>query len=722
MQAEDIQSKFSDILSLLNGVTQKGNEYHAFCPSCENNKTSRDAHLYLKIANEKILLDCKKGCSADEICSALGKTTADLFENKEKPQPWVYLREHIYYDVQGNIFAKKVIYRKPDNSKTGIWQRYEQGQYKKSLNGNKPPMYNLPLLASTRDGDYIFIVEGEKDADTLCSMKYIATTAPNGAGQAKIPDDCIEYFRGRDIVIMGDNDEPGRKYAEILYNTLRKIGRQVVKVEPAALWDKLPEKGDVSDVYQVLGEDETRTRIDAAVTAAFAADLYLRPYIFMDGEKHKISPPSLHKFIRTHENYIFARSDAKGSVQRYIYRDGVYRNVSDDEFKGSIRSYLPVPLHSTRTINEVFNLFSMDADRFIQIDDLDSDESIINFRNGILYLHSMKLIPHSPEHLSTIQIPVVYNPEAAKPCNSVFERFIEHLTEGDSNRRQLILEFMGASLSNVAGYRMKKALFMYGVGNTGKSQCKELLIRLLGAGRYSGIDLDALEERFGTSQLYGKRLAGSSDMGYVTVKGLRVIKLLTGGDSVFAEFKGENAFTYKFKGILWFCANRMPRFGGDKGDHVYERIMILPCNNIVANPDPKLLDKMFYEKEYIVRICVEAVKQLIDNNYRYTEPECSRDEMKSYRIENDSVLQFLCDCTEPRNPDVKFDENFTTSRIYRMYKNWCFINNGGYPETRDIFNITLKAAGITERILHGNNYYSILPTKAAVLEYDITNG
>ncbi len=717
-----IGEKLAGILGGLRGVRQRGEEYSAFCPVCESGKTEGDRHLYLTAEGDRILLHCKKGCTAGAVCAALGRTAADLFEQEEKPQPWEFLREHVYRGADGGILAKKAIYRRPGGDKTGVWYRYEKGRFLKSLDRLKPPVYNLPLIAGAAPDVRLWIAEGEKDADTLCSMGFTATCTPNGAGQAKIPDGCMEYFTGRDVVVMGDNDEPGRKYADILVRALRKTARQVVAVEPSALWEELPEKGDITDVFEALGEEETRAKLGEEVLRAVDRDLNLRPYIYREGKTECVSAPLLHAYMRGHEHFVFARSDAGGGVRRYIYRGGVYRHVSDDEFRGVIRGYLPVPLRSVRTIGEVFGLFSMDSDLFVSPSDLDSDENIINFRNGILCLGVMKLFPHSPEHLSSVQIPVAWDPDA-KPGEGVFEHFLHDLTGGDAGKRQLILEFMGVALSNVPGYRMKKALFMYGPGNTGKSQCKELLIRLLGEEYFSGIDLDALEERFGTSQLFGKRLAGSSDMGYVTVRALRIIKLLTGGDSIFAEFKGENAFTFKFRGVLWFCANRLPRFGGDKGNHVYDRIMILPCSNVIENPDPLLLDKMAAEKDYVVRICVEAVKKLTGNKYRYTEPACLPGEMRKYRVENDSVLSFLEGCTEPRKPGEAINDRFTQAKVYRIYKNYCFVNNGGHAENHDVFSNTLKEEGVAEKILHGYKYYSVIPTWDAVREFDpVLNG
>ena len=54
---------------------------------------------------------------------------------------------------------------------------------------------------------------------------------------------------------------------------------------------------------------------------------------------------------------------------------------------------------------------------------------------------------------------------------------------------QLLLEFMGVCISNIKGWRMKKALFLVGAGDTGKSQLKSLVERLLGKGNFIGIDL-----------------------------------------------------------------------------------------------------------------------------------------------------------------------------------------------------------------------------------------
>ena len=112
-------------------------------------------------------------------------------------------------------------------------------------------------------------------------------------------------------------------------------------------------------------------------------------------------------------------------------------------------------------------------------------------------------------------------------------------------------------------------------GDTGKSQLKNLVERLLGKGNYIGIDLKDIEPRFGAGSIYGTRLAGSSDRSFLSGRELKIFKLLTGGDCVQVEFKGLQSFETTYNGLLWFWMNKLPKFGGDDGQRVYDRIMVV---------------------------------------------------------------------------------------------------------------------------------------------------
>jgi hypothetical protein len=88
----------------------------------------------------------------------------------------------------------------------------------------------------------------ERDADTLVDNSMHATCNPGGAGKWR-PEYC-EMLRGADVVIVPDNDEPGRRHAEEVAAALHGIARRVRVLDLAVLWPECPEKGDVSDWLQ----------------------------------------------------------------------------------------------------------------------------------------------------------------------------------------------------------------------------------------------------------------------------------------------------------------------------------------------------------------------------------------------------------------------------------------------------------------------------------------
>ncbi|MDE5583807.1 MAG: hypothetical protein K2J08_08885, partial [Ruminococcus sp.] len=100
--------------------------------------------------------------------------------SKSKAESLVKLRTHVYQSMNHDNIAVKTIYRKPDGSKTAIWHRYEGSTLVKGLNGLKMPLYHVYNLADNTKP--VFIVEGEKDVETMEKLGYIATTSPNGAG------------------------------------------------------------------------------------------------------------------------------------------------------------------------------------------------------------------------------------------------------------------------------------------------------------------------------------------------------------------------------------------------------------------------------------------------------------------------------------------------------------------------------------------------------------
>lgn len=448
-----------------------------------------------------------------------------------------------------------------------------------------------------------------------------------------------------------------------------------------------------------------------------AEQVELPPYIFekineRTGEvKLSVSCPLLAKFIRDNCNYMFAKEAGRSHANIYWYDRGCYRLINEEMLKGYIKGYITAvseTLLRMADVREVFQNLMSDL-KYTDYSLLNANENIVNFQNGLLYLDTMELKPHTPDILSTIQIPCNWNENATNA--PVFNAYMDKLTNGDKEKRTLLLQFIGMALSNVKGYRPKKSLFMVGSGDTGKSQLKALTEKLLGAGNYTAIDLSELEGRFGTSNLFGKRLAGASDMSFMSVMELKNFKKITGGDQIFAEFKGRDGFQFVYDGLLWFCMNKLPKFGGDRGEWVYDRIIVMECNNVIpkAEQDRMLLDKMYAEREAIVNMAIKELWNVVFvNGYAFSVPNsCTSDNME-YRKENNPVHLFYEECCVIRDTNPK--DSCTTKKMYDVFKAWCSDNNYGYAisnrefkrEIASLLNVDVKE--LTVRT-NKNTYY-----------------
>jgi len=232
-----------EVLGLLEGVRRGTNgTYRARCPAHDDRRPS------LSVAageEDRVLLHCHGGCTVDDIVAALGLSLQDLFS--EEPKQRTRRRpvaKHDYRDESGALrfqvgrFEPKAFrQRQPDG----------KGGWTNNVQGVRRLLYRLPELIANRDHT-VFIVEGEKDADRLAQLGLVATCNPGGAGKWRA--EYTRFFKSRDVVVLPDNDHPGRKHAESVAAALHKVAATVRLV---TLPD-LPDKGDVSDWLDAGGD------------------------------------------------------------------------------------------------------------------------------------------------------------------------------------------------------------------------------------------------------------------------------------------------------------------------------------------------------------------------------------------------------------------------------------------------------------------------------------
>ncbi len=114
-----------------------------------------------------------------------------------------------------------------------------------SLGDVRRVLYRLPeVVEGIQSGRWIFLCEGEKDADNMATAGFCSTTACGGTGSAnKFGGLYGNQLRGAYACILPDNDKPSRKWAETIAKQLHGVVRGVKIVQ--LLYD--PSKADASD-------------------------------------------------------------------------------------------------------------------------------------------------------------------------------------------------------------------------------------------------------------------------------------------------------------------------------------------------------------------------------------------------------------------------------------------------------------------------------------------
>ncbi|HMV86802.1 MAG TPA: hypothetical protein PLD20_17960 [Blastocatellia bacterium] len=235
---------------------KQGKEWQGKCPAHKDKTPS----LSISRGDDgRVLLYCHTGCSFESIVSALGFEMSDLFAER-KPEP-NYVEEcaYDYRNELGELLFQAVRKRLvnpdqcPDAKRKQFAQRQPDGQggWRWNLKGVRRVLYRLPELMAAHPDATIFICEGEKDVDRLIELGLVATTNPMGAGKWR--DEFSEVLQGHEIVILPDNDKPGREHAQAVARSLNGKAASIQIIE----LPKLPEGGDVSDWLDAGGDADS---------------------------------------------------------------------------------------------------------------------------------------------------------------------------------------------------------------------------------------------------------------------------------------------------------------------------------------------------------------------------------------------------------------------------------------------------------------------------------
>ena len=243
----------TEFLEHLENVQGSGSQFSAKCPAHD------DRHNSLSVTegrDRKILLHCHAGCSAEAILQAMNLTLKDLYPDHEaqgKPisfEKGTPKAEYFYCDENDAPLLKKTRIPTADG-KSFFWQYYDGKNWRKGRNGITPPLYNQNAMESDTQ---IFIVEGEKDVQTMSALGFTTVSLPDGAS-SRWREEYGSLFQGKGGYILPGNDEAGKKHAAMLAKNLFLRAKLIKTLDLRKKWEDMPEKADISDLYERFGPE-----------------------------------------------------------------------------------------------------------------------------------------------------------------------------------------------------------------------------------------------------------------------------------------------------------------------------------------------------------------------------------------------------------------------------------------------------------------------------------
>lgn len=264
------------------GGKWSGTRGTARCPVTEGHSHGDKAPSFsIQEKEGRVLVHCHTGCAQDVVLNRLielgywttdaaprlivknGTTGESSNGHSEAPPPppatdgpTRIVAQYPYTDESGKLLYQAI----RQEPKTFRQRRPTlDGGWIYNLEGTRRVLYRLPELLKADTARTVFVVEGEKDVDRLRSIGFVATTNAMGAGKW-LPDYNV-WLKGRPVVILPDNDDPGRRHAEAVATHLLPVAASVKVIQ----LEGLPEKGDVSDWLEKGG---TRPTLEDLVAAA----------------------------------------------------------------------------------------------------------------------------------------------------------------------------------------------------------------------------------------------------------------------------------------------------------------------------------------------------------------------------------------------------------------------------------------------------------------------
>lgn len=361
------------------------------------------------------------------------------------------------------------------------------------------------------------------------------------------------------------------------------------------------------------------------------------------------------------KKYHFKTRTDSGTI--YYYKEGVY--VPGDIFVEKLAEQ-DIPECTNSNVKEAKG--TLIRRTYAEPDKFHRDLFIINVKNGLLDLRTGKMQPHNPDTITTVQLPITFDPNAKCPN---IEEFLKEVL----NPEDIKLSYEIAGWFLWRQYHIHKAIMLYGHGRNGKGTLLRLYETFLGINNCSHVSLQKLvSDRFAPVDLVGKAANIFGDLPQKDLSETDIFKCLTGGDAIRVEDKFKKAFDMRNEAKLIFSANELPKTPDNTVGFFSRWIIIIFLNQFgtLERPlNPNLDDELHTPEELsgFLNKALEGLSRLRSNNWQFTYKLTEADVARMYQRLSDPVYAFLEDCCVE-----DYSSRISKRMLYDVYCGYAKIN------------------------------------------------
>ena len=349
----------------------------------------------------------------------------------------------------------------------------------------------------------------------------------------------------------------------------------------------------------------------------------------------------------------------------YVYRDGCYRpdgaSVVHRQVKIIMEHLRQAPRWSSHKSEETLKYITVDAPVLLERPLRDA----VNVLNGLLDVTTRKLMPHSPDFLSPVQLPMKFDPAARCPH---WDDFTAATFPEDAE--PIAWEIPAWLMTPDSS--IQKAILLMGDGANGKSTYLSAVLAFIGRHNASAVSLHKLEnDRFSVARLVGKLANICPDLPSTDLISTSVFKAITGGDAMLAERKFEESFEFTPYSRLVFSANHPPK-SQDASGAFFRRWITVPFERTFTEGAkgtiPRAeLDAMLADPEELSGVLNKALLALESlRRNGFTECDSTRRAMDEFRQATDPMAVWLDTAT------VLLPQAFVVQdRLWQEYNKAC---------------------------------------------------